>query len=80
MHTDICKKLDRIIELLEQKKELKEKEDYDPKKHGDLKNYIRQRQMEYGIYATDKTDEHISRVVEEMRESYDDFLGLKGRQ
>lgn len=76
MQNDICKKLDRIIELLETRIEPKT-EDYDPEKHGDLKNYIRQRQMEHGIFISDEKAKHLAKVVDEMREICNDPLGLR---
>lgn len=76
MHTDICKKLDRIIELLETRLEPK-KEDYDPKKHSELKDFIKQRHAERGEPISDEKAEHLAKVVEGIRESYNDFLGLK---
>lgn len=73
----IEKKLDRIIELLEQKKEPKEKESYDPKKHSELKDFIKQRHAERGEPISDEKAEHLAKIVEGIRESYNDFLGLK---
>lgn len=76
MKNDICKKLDRIIELLETRLEPK-KEDYNPEKHGDLKDYIRKRQMENGIFISEKKSEHLAKAVEEIREICNDPLGLR---
>ena len=73
----IEKKLDRIIELLEQKTEPKEKE---RKKRGELKDIIKQRHAERGEHISDEKAEHLAKVVEGIRESYNDFLWLKGRQ